>query len=63
MNKPLVFGDKKQIEELKRQSDNAPWCPKCKTLSVEWWDCGDITFECPNCQCSWWENNGKVEIL
>jgi len=61
--RPLVFGDKEQIEQFKKQGAEAPFCPKCGTLSNEFWDwdSGEY-FECPRCWCMWWIKKGKIII-
>jgi DNA-directed RNA polymerase subunit RPC12/RpoP len=59
----LVFGDKKQIEELKRQAENTEFCSRCGAIAKSWWDwdTGDY-YECENCRVMWWYENGKKEI-
>ena len=60
----LTFGDNEQLKEFKKINSEAPFCPKCNTLGRSWWDwdCGDY-FECPNCWCAWWKENGKIKIF
>lgn len=52
MKNPLIFGDKKQIEELKRENEKAIFCPFCNSANT--WQDGDPfedydSFFCNNC--------------
>lgn len=54
-NRPLVFGDKKQIEELKEANAKAIFCPRCnspKTGEDCEWE-GDSYFYCDDCKYEW----------
>jgi transposase-like protein len=52
----LVFGNKEQIEELKRANENALFCPRCNSANT--FQDGDVfeeweSFYCKDCGHDW----------
>jgi transposase-like protein len=56
IKKPLIFGDAKQIEELKRANKNAIFCPRCNSANT--FEDGNVfnkyeSFCCKDCGHDW----------